>query len=110
MMFGLLYSLKMCLAYCRYAASALPTDLQGSASVISGDSFLLVGGKCAVKCDPDIYSPDILEWVPEDETFVKRKEQLETGRMYHGAVMVGDAIVNCGQEDDMNMLHTKMKD
>ena len=45
--------------------------------------------------EAEYYSKDILEWLPEEETFEKRDERLETGRYRHGAVMVEDTIVDC---------------
>ena len=80
---------------CRYATSTLPTDLYGQASVTYGDSFLIVGGRCRELCDPHVTTQDILEWLPEEETFVRRDERLEPGRYVHAAVMVEDNIVDC---------------
>ena len=79
----------------RYADSPLPSDLHGQASVAFGDSFLLAGGECVAKCRAAKYLEEILEWLPEEETFVTRDERLETGRNFFGAVMVDDTIVDC---------------
>ena len=56
------------------------------ASVKFGHTFLLVDG---------IGNQDILEYLPDEEMFVKRQEVLETGRYAAGAVLVQDEVVDC---------------
>ena len=70
-------------------------DLYGQASFEFGDSFLIVGGRRSELSDPHENTQDILEWLPEEETFVKRDERLKTSRYLHAAVMVEDDIVDC---------------
>ena len=84
------------LHYCRIADTGLPTDLFGMASVPYGDSFLIVGGRCSVQCDPDANSKEIQQYDPDTETWIKRDEKMKSGTQYFAAVLVEDPIVVCG--------------
>ena len=92
-----MYGLLRCIFFniVRYGKSNLPTDLYGVSTLEYGDTFLLIGGVCNSACFPYVYSDEILKFDPETETWPALGKKLPVGRANHGAVLVGEDVVDC---------------
>ena len=76
-------------------AYPLPYALLHGTVVQYGNTFLVVGG---LNTDDDIYESRILQFDPEDASWIVREELLHVARDAAYATLVPDEVVTCSQE------------
>ena len=77
----------------RMGETALPTRLCLGIVVPYEDSFLIVGGD--QQLGTERYTDEILQFIPDTESWLLRDERLSIGRYEHYAALVDGSDFNC---------------